>query len=40
MWKQEDHEFQASLGKVIEILSQKQDKTKRLGHGLSGTVLA
>jgi hypothetical protein len=28
--RQEDHEFEASLGKVSETLSQKQIKTKRV----------
>jgi hypothetical protein len=31
LWRQEDHEFKASLGKVSEALSQTQNKKERTG---------
>jgi hypothetical protein len=34
-WRQEDHEFEASPGKVTKPLSQKQNKNKRA----RGTIL-
>jgi hypothetical protein len=30
-WKKENHKFEASLGKVSEILSPKQNTNKRAG---------
>jgi hypothetical protein len=32
MWRQEDHEFETSPGKVSEILSQKQNTNKMVGR--------
>jgi hypothetical protein len=39
-WREEGHEFEASLGKVREILSQKQNTKRGLGQGTSSRVLA